>query len=110
MRKLCSVLLFQSFAANGTTEDGYDTGYDFGSMPKYGNQYGGIAESFTNMADVKPEMEHGKPRILLMGLRRYVCLLVLDIAKHFQYRCSTAKIPRINFHYSTAEVHFRRAL
>jgi hypothetical protein len=34
-------------------------------------QYGGIAESFTNMAEVnKPEAEIGKPRILLMGLRR----------------------------------------
>ena len=65
-------LLFQSFAANGNPEDSYDNGYDFGSMPKYGNQYGGIAESFSNMTEVKPEMEQGKPRILLMGLRRFV--------------------------------------
>ena len=64
--------LFQSFAANGNAEDSYDNGYDFGSMPKYAGQYGGIAESFTNMAEVKPDTDTGKPRILLMGLRRLV--------------------------------------
>ena len=63
---------FQSFAANGNAEDSYDNGYDFGSMPKYAGQYGGIAESFTNMAEVKPDTDTGKPRILLMGLRRWV--------------------------------------
>ena len=41
-------------------------------MPKYAAQYGGIAESFSNMAEVKPDLDSNKPRILLMGLRRSV--------------------------------------
>ncbi len=61
---------FQSFARNGNAEDSYDNGYDFGSMPKYAAQYGGIAESFTNMTEVKPDLDSNKPRILLMGMRR----------------------------------------